>query len=118
MRLDELGSSNGHDLLTRERYNADTQEIRMNILMLCALVLVIGCATRPTLEQLENEASTTGDWTDVEWREELIKERLESTAPGCSVGLSKKCFEELSGIQCYCIKRAVDPSGTILLPSR
>ena len=118
MRLDELGSSNGHDLLTRERYNADTQEIRMNILMLCALVLVFGCATRPTLEQLENEASTTGDWTDVEWREELIKKRLESTAPGCSVGLSKICFEELSGIQCYCIKRAVDQSGTILLPSR
>ena len=89
----------------------------MNILILCTLVLLIGCATRPTLEQLENEAITTGDWTAVEWREEVIKKRLERTAPGCPVGLSKKCIEELSGIQCYCINRAVDASGMILLPS-
>ncbi len=90
----------------------------MNIVILVMLAIVVGCAQRPALERLEGEALVTGDWTDVERREELIKKRLESTAPGCSVGLSKKCFEELSGIQCYCIKRAVDPSGTILLPSR
>jgi len=90
----------------------------MNIVILVMLIIVVGCAQRPTLDQLEDEALVTGKWTTVERREELIKKRLESTAPGCPVGLSKKCFEELSGIQCYCIKRAVDPSGAILLPSK
>jgi len=92
--------------------------IRMNFIIVVMLVIAVGCAARSTLEELEDEASTTGDWTGVEWREELIKKRLESTAPGCPLGLSKKCIEELSGIQCYCIKRAVDEWGNILLPSR
>ncbi len=90
----------------------------MNIVILVMLVIVVGCAQRPTLDQLEDEALVTGEWTAVERREEIIKKRLEATAPGCPVGLSKDCLEELSGIQCYCIQRAVDPSGTKLLPSR
>ena len=71
--------------------------------ILFTLVIAAGCASRPTLEQLEDEAMTTGEWTAVERREEVIKERRESTAPGCPVGLIKKCFEEQSGIQCYCL---------------
>jgi len=47
------------------------------------LVIVVGCAQRPTLDQLEDEALATGEWTAVERREEIIKKRLEATAPGC-----------------------------------
>jgi len=75
----------------------------MKFVILFTLVIAVGCASRPTLEQLEEEANTTGDWTAVERREELIKERLESTAPGCPVGQRKKCFEEQTGIECYCL---------------
>ncbi len=75
-------------------------ETWIKFVILFGLVIVAGCALKPTLEQLEDEAMTTGDWTTVERREELIKERLELTAPGCPVGLTKKCFEEQSGIQC------------------
>lgn len=77
----------------------------MKFLILCTLMIVVGCAARPTLEQLENEANKTGDWTAVERREDLIKKRLETTAPGCPVGLSKKCYQEIFGIECYCIQR-------------
>jgi hypothetical protein len=77
----------------------------MKFLILCTLVIVVGCAARPTLEQLEDEANTTGDWTAVDRREDVIKERRETTAPGCPVGLSKKCYEAHSGIECYCIQR-------------
>ena len=80
----------------------------MKFLILCALVIVVGCAARPTLEQLEDEANTTGDWSAVERREDVIKMRRETTAPGCPVGLSKKCYEAHSGIECYCIKRQSD----------
>ncbi len=78
----------------------------MKFVFLISLVIVVGCAPRPPLEQLENEALITGEWTTVERREELIKERLESTAPGCPVGQRKKCIEEQSGIQCYCLLSA------------
>ena len=76
----------------------------MQYLILCAVMIVAGCTVRPTLEQLEDEAKKTGDWSAVERREEIIKRRSESTAPGCPVGLIKKCYEHQSGIQCYCIQ--------------
>ena len=81
-------------------------EAWLRLIPFLALTLVIGCAARPPLEQLEDEASTTGDWTAVERREELVKQRLESTAPGCPKGEVKRCFEEPSGIQCYCVRSA------------
>jgi len=78
----------------------------MNIVILVTLLIVAGCAPRPPLEQLEDEASVTGDWAAVEHREELVKKHLEATAPGCPVGQRKKCVEEQSGIQCYCLPSA------------
>ncbi len=84
-----------------EHRNADMMETWTKFVILFTLVVVAGCALNPTLEQLEAEAMTTGDWTAVERREEVIKERREKTAPGCWVG-TKVCFEELSGIECYC----------------
>jgi hypothetical protein len=48
----------------------------MNIVILVTLLVVVGCAPRPTLEQLEDEASVTGEWATVEHREELIKKHL------------------------------------------
>jgi len=81
-------------------------ETWLRFIYLCALALVVGCAPRPPLEQLEDEAMITGEWTAVERREELIKKRLESTAPGCPRGEVKKCIEEQSGIQCYCLRLA------------
>ena len=84
------------------------------------LSLIIGCGgssnststdapslpTSTRFEDLEDDASKTGDWVAVERREELDKKRLESTAPGCSVGQYKDCVEEQTGIVCYCRIRA------------
>jgi len=78
----------------------------VKLAILFTLAVVAGCVSRPTLEQLEDEANITGDWSAVERREELIKERLESTAPGCPVGQRKRCFEQQSGIECYCLPTA------------
>ena len=78
----------------------------LGFISLCALALVAGCETVPSLDQLEDEAMVTGDWEAVERREDLIKRRLESTAPGCPKGEIKKCFEAPSGIQCYCLRLA------------
>ena len=71
--------------------------------ILFTLVIVVGCAPSPTLEELEKEASITGDWTDVELHEEWIKNRRELSPIKCPMGQSKNCIEEQSGIQCYCL---------------
>lgn len=86
-------------------------DTRVKFVVLFTLVIVAACTSRPTLEQLEDEANTTGDWTAVERREELTKKRLESTAPGCPSRHVKKCFEEQSGIQCYCLPKPDDDWG-------
>ena len=80
-----------------------TMETGMKFAILISLVIIVGCAPRPTLDQLEEEALVSGEWTTVERREEIVRKRRESTAPGCLVGYRKKCIEEQSGIQCYCL---------------
>ncbi len=79
----------------------------MKLLFLFALAIVIGCAPQPTLEELEDEAVSTGDWVTVERREELMKKELEVRAPGCPKGLNKYCIEEQSGVQCYCVSETI-----------
>ena len=75
----------------------------MKFVILFTLVIVVGCAPNPTLEELEKEASITGDWTEVEWREERIKKRLRDVASDCPYVASNNCIEERSGLQCYCV---------------
>jgi len=75
----------------------------MKFVFLITVAIVLGCASKPTLEELEDEAIRTGDWADVERREEAIKRSLESRAPGCPPKLNKYCVEEQSGIECYCL---------------
>jgi hypothetical protein len=75
----------------------------MKIVLLIVLTIIVGCAQRPTLEELEDKAITSGEWDAVERREEVTKESLESRAPGCPPKQNKHCVEEQSGIQCYCL---------------
>jgi hypothetical protein len=75
----------------------------VKFIILFALAIVVGCATQPSLEELEDEATNSGDWIAVERREEIVKKDLESRGPGCLKGLNKYCIEEQSGIECYCV---------------
>ncbi len=78
----------------------------MKFVILFTLVIVVGCAPNPTLEELEKGASITGDWTAVEWREERIKKRLEELY--CPFGQSNICFDEPSGFECYCVPKTYE----------
>ena len=72
-------------------------------MVLSLLIILAGCAMRPSLEELEDDASTTGEWSAVERREELEKKRLEASGPGCIGKLNNYCVEEQAGIVCYCL---------------
>jgi hypothetical protein len=56
---------------------------RVKFIIFVALAISVGCASRPSLEALEDEAIHTGDWMAVEQREEIVKKELESRGPGC-----------------------------------
>jgi len=81
---------------------------RIKFVFLITFFVAASCSSRPTLEELEDEANVSGDWTAVERREELIKERLEKSAPGCPGPFIKKCFEQQTGIECYCLPKIDD----------
>lgn len=77
--------------------------MRITTIMLLALV-VTACASRPSLQELEQQALATGDWQAVESREEMLIRRSEKSAPGCPRGQTKFCIENGSGIDCHCAR--------------
>ena len=57
-----------------------------------------------TLEELENEAIVTGNWSEVEERERLLKQRNKQLGPECPDGLMMSCEEISSSVRCDCIR--------------
>ena len=75
----------------------------MRIITVLLLALAISaCASKPSLEELEEQAMVSGDWAAVEHREEMVKNRRLKSAPHCPRGQTKVCVENGSGIDCYC----------------
>ena len=72
---------------------------------LLALCFVIGCAPVKSLEQLEAEASVSGDWSAVEKRERILARRAATTGPSCPEGYVSYC-ERFGGFErCGCVTR-------------
>lgn len=73
----------------------------LSILLISALV---GCAGQQTLEELEYEALTSGDWTEVEKREQLLARKSKREGVDCPEGLTNICFEQGMKISCECLR--------------
>lgn len=74
--------------------------------MLCVLLLcfLAGCAGRMTLEELEDEAIVTGNWSDVEERKRLLEQRNKKLGPNCPDGFMMNCQEIGPSVRCDCIR--------------
>jgi hypothetical protein len=70
-----------------------------NFILLCFLV---GCAARPSLEQLEKEAMASGDWSAVEQREEAMRRYDPNNGGTCPAGQDRVCYENPAGENCRC----------------
>ena len=81
-------------------------KIGPRLAVLGLLCVLAGCATRPTLDELEQEASKTGDWSKVERREARDKASLETTAPDCPEHLMKLCVKQGLHMTCSCVPRS------------
>jgi len=74
----------------------------MKITSLVVLCFLAGCAARPSLNQLEEEAMVSGDWSAVEQREEEIRRHDPNIGGTCPSGQAKVCYENPAGENCEC----------------
>ena len=65
-----------------------------------ALFLLCGCGAYPSLEQLEIEASRTGDWSAVERRERVMASRLHRSGNACPPDRVSYCED----LRCACVR--------------
>ena len=71
------------------------------------LVLMLGgCAAAPTLEELEDQALLTGDWSQVEKRERTIARRKAAEPLACADGYVSYCVTRIATTRCGCVSRA------------
>lgn len=67
-----------------------------------ALGMLAGCATGPSLEELEAQALITGDWSLVERREAQLARR-DPHRINCPSGSMSYCESTMAGSRCGCI---------------
>ena len=68
-----------------------------------AFCLLEGCGTYHTLEELEQEAMLTGDWSQVERRERKIAERAIKKRHSCPGGRARLCQSSGAIHRCGCV---------------
>ena len=75
----------------------------LGLVLLCCLLG--GCGTYQTLEELEQQAYLTGDWSAVEQRERIIAKRRQQTGLMCPSGKTRYCERWGATERCACMNR-------------
>ena len=78
----------------------------MKLMLLLGAVFLTGCVSMPTLEQLEEQALLTGDWSAVEQREKSIAKRDSRRGMKCPNGMIAYCEQRLGQKRCACISKS------------
>jgi len=74
----------------------------MKTLATLMVLVLAGCAAKPTLSELEEEALATGDWSQVEAREKGIDRFRRTTAQKCPDGAARVCVDNGGTTYCQC----------------
>jgi hypothetical protein len=77
----------------------------MRIGSVFAVILLAGCAVGPTLEDLESRALLTGNWAEVEKRENALARRQQRAGVQCPTGYVSLCIERFGDSDCGCLHR-------------
>ncbi len=78
----------------------------MKIATLFALILLVGCAARPTMDELQTQAFLSGDWSAVERREQANLRREIRNGIQCPAGHVGLCENRFGDMRCSCVKRS------------
>ena len=68
-----------------------------------ALTILSGCGTYHTLEELEDQALVSGNWSEVERRESKIAMRTGRSRVSCPVGTTFLCQRGGVAERCACV---------------
>ena len=79
--------------------------LAMKIITIIAACFLLGCATQPSIEDLEKQAMASGDWTEVERREVAVSKRNVTQAKSCPTGMVNYCYDHFSEERCECVAR-------------
>lgn len=75
----------------------------MRVTAIALLFILLGaCAPIPTLDELQSEALQTGDWSEVERREKIMRVRQARSGPQCPDGATGYCEQSGGDVQCAC----------------
>lgn len=75
----------------------------MRVWVLVGVLCLSGCGTLTTLEELEQQAMLTGDWSAVEEREKILARRDARRGLQCPSGLVAFCESRMGEHRCTCI---------------
>jgi hypothetical protein len=74
----------------------------MKTLAMLLMVTLAGCASRPSLVELEEQALASGDWSAVEAREKSMQRLLRSKRPVCPEETTRICVDNGGTPVCEC----------------
>jgi hypothetical protein len=75
----------------------------MRIIVLVLTVTLAACASEPSLEELEDQAMVSGDWSAVERREEIQRDLRGKSAQSCPDKHTMVCEQTGANDKCTCI---------------
>jgi hypothetical protein len=75
----------------------------MKTITLTTLLVLAACGSQTTLEELEQEALATGNWTEVKKRELALKRSSKNSSKSCPNGFVNVCLESGMNIDCECV---------------
>lgn len=79
----------------------------MRLIVLLVVLGLTACGTTPSLEELEQQAMISGDWSEVEKRERMMMRREARRGSQCPGGLIGYCQGSFGRERCSCIASAV-----------
>ena len=71
--------------------------------LVLSLLMLAGCGGMVTMEELEQQAVLTGDWSAVEKRERAIERRKQRHGPSCGRGQVSFCEVAMGRERCACV---------------
>lgn len=77
------------------------------LLLLGVCLLTAACGNYQTLEELEQQALITGDWSEVEKRERIIAKREARRALNCPSGYMAYCESMMANKRCTCVNKEI-----------
>jgi len=75
----------------------------MKYISLLVLIVLVGCASPPTTEELEVDAAKTGDWSAVEDRARMNEKMSVAPKLKCPEHLILMCIKDGAHEDCSCV---------------